>query len=199
MSEFWIFFNLGLKHLLDFKSYDHLLFLFLLTIPFTFKDWKHLLLQVTIFTLVHSLGLLLIVSNVVSIKQENVLAMIPITLLIMAVFNFNKAGKSNKKGNYWISFLVFYYSIIHGLGFLNEYNTIIQGDSSSRMSALFLFTIGIELGQIILILALFIVVFLTEKILKFSKREIILIGSAFAIGYVLPIILKDKIWLLWRI
>ncbi len=198
MSEFWIFFNLGLKHLLDFKSYDHLLFLLILTIPFTFKDWKHLLLQVTIFTIVHSLGLLLIVANVVSIEQKSVLAMIPITLLVMAVFNFYKAGKSEKKGNYWISFMVFYYSIIHGLGFLNEYHTLIQGNSSSRMLALFLFTVGIELGQIIMILIFLILIFLSEKLLKFSKREIMLIGSAFAIGFVLPIILNDKIWLIWK-
>ena len=40
MSEFWIYFQIGLRHVLDIKAYDHVLFLIVLTVPYAFKDWK---------------------------------------------------------------------------------------------------------------------------------------------------------------
>ena len=51
MSEFLIYFQIGLQHVLDIHAYDHVLFLMALVIPFTFKDWKRILLSVTLFTL----------------------------------------------------------------------------------------------------------------------------------------------------
>lgn len=39
-EDFQMYFNLGLKHVLDWKAYDHVLFLIVLTIFYSFKDWK---------------------------------------------------------------------------------------------------------------------------------------------------------------
>lgn len=195
MSQFWIFFNLGLKHILDIYSYDHILFLLVLTIPFTIKEWIYLLIQITIFTIAHTLGLLLIITKVVAVKPEGVLAMIPIAILVTASFNFYKAGKSSKEGNYWISFMTFFYGIIHGLSFLNIFNEIMKSVSASSMSSLFQFNVGIWMGQIVFVLTVFLGAYISQTVLKFSRRELILICSAFVIGFVLPMILKDKIWL----
>lgn len=195
MSQFWIFFNLGLKHILDIYSYDHILFLLVLTIPFTIKEWKYLLLQITLFTIAHTLGLLLVVTKAVTVKPEGVLAMIPIALLITASFNFYKAGKASKKGNYWIFFMTFFYGIIHGLSFLNNFNEIIKVGSVSSITSLFQFTVGIWIGQIVFVLTVFLGAYIAQTVLKFSRRELMLICSAFVIGFVLPMILKDKIWL----
>ena len=41
MSEFWMYFNIGLKHVLDINAYDHVLFLIALMVPYAFKDWKN--------------------------------------------------------------------------------------------------------------------------------------------------------------
>jgi hypothetical protein len=41
MSEFLIYFQIGLKHVLDIHAYDHVLFLIALVVPFSFKDWKN--------------------------------------------------------------------------------------------------------------------------------------------------------------
>jgi hypothetical protein len=43
MSEFWLYFEIGLKHVLDWNGYDHVLFLIALTVPYAFKDWKRVL------------------------------------------------------------------------------------------------------------------------------------------------------------
>jgi hypothetical protein len=54
MSEFWIYFQIGLRHVLDIKAYDHILFLIALTVPYAFKDWKRVLVLVSVFTLGHT-------------------------------------------------------------------------------------------------------------------------------------------------
>jgi len=60
MSEFWIFFEEGLRHILNLFAYDHILFLIALTIPYAFKDWKKLLLLATIFTVGHNTGIVVV-------------------------------------------------------------------------------------------------------------------------------------------
>jgi hypothetical protein len=195
MSQYWIFFNLGLKHILDIYTYDHILFLIILAIPFIIKDWKYLLLQITIFTVAHTFGLLLVATNVVKVNPVAVNAFIPISLLVSATFNFYKAGKSNKKGNNWVFLMTILYGVIHGLGFLESYNTLLKQVTASKMMSLLQFTLGLEVGQLLVVLVVFLVAYIAERGLKFSRRELMLISSAFVIGFVLPMILKDKIWL----
>ena len=59
MENFWFYIELGLNHVLDFSAYDHILFLTALSLPFTFKSWKKVLILATVFTIAHcfSLGL----------------------------------------------------------------------------------------------------------------------------------------------
>lgn len=57
MSDFWIYFNIGLQHVLDIKAYDHVLFLLALTVPYEFKSWKRILILVSLFTLGHTVSL----------------------------------------------------------------------------------------------------------------------------------------------
>ena len=42
MSEFLIYFQIGLKHVLDIHAYDHVLFLIALSVPFSFNEWKRI-------------------------------------------------------------------------------------------------------------------------------------------------------------
>jgi hypothetical protein len=102
MSEFLIYFQIGLKHVLDIHAYDHVLFLIALVVPFSFKDWKRIILLITLFTIGHTVALLL--SVFVSVKV-NVELLIPITILITAFFNLFTAGKSNKKESINLIFL----------------------------------------------------------------------------------------------
>lgn len=197
MSQFWIFFNLGLKHILDIYSYDHILFLTILTIPFTVKEWKYLFLQITIFTVSHSVGLILVMSKVVKVNDVEVTTLIPVLLLCSASFNFYKAGKSNKRGNNWVFLVAVIYGLIHGLGFLKYFNDVMKNVSTSRMLVLAELTSGLWVGQIVIVFTVFLVAYIAQTVLKFSRRELMLISSAFVIGFVLPMILNDKIW--WKI
>jgi hypothetical protein len=65
MSEFLIYFQIGLKHVLDIHAYDHVLFLALF-VPFSFKDWKRITFNNS-FTIGH-IALLLSVFGVIPLK-----------------------------------------------------------------------------------------------------------------------------------
>lgn len=196
MSEFWIYFEKGLRHVLNPFAYDHILFLIALTVPYAFKDWKRLLLLVTIFTVGHTLALLLSVFGVIIIQGNLVDFLIPVTILIVAFFNLFTAGKSSK--NESISVVVFitlFFGIIHGLGFANYFKTIVGGSPQSKLLPLSEFALGIEAAQIIAVFVVLILSYIVQTFFRFSKRDWTLVMSSFIIGVVLPMIIESKIWI----
>lgn len=196
MSEFWIYFEKGLRHILNPYAYDHILFLIALSVPYAFKDWKKLLLLVSIFTLGHTLALLLSVFGAVIIKGNLVEFLIPITILIVAFFHLFTAGKSSK--NESISVVVFitlFFGIIHGLGFAGYFNSIVGGGSQSKLLPLSEFALGIEAAQILVVFVVLILSYIVQTFFRFSKRDWTLVMSSFIIGVVLPMIIESKIWI----
>jgi hypothetical protein len=195
MSEFWVYFQIGLHHVLDIQAYDHVLFMMALVLPFTFKDWKRLLFSVTLFTAGHTTALLLSVYEILVIKASIVELLIPITILSTAVFNLFTIGKSNRKENLNLIFLItLFFGIIHGLGFSNYFKTLLGGSSNSKLIPLLEFALGIEGAQITVVVAMLIVAYSVQSLFKFSRRDWILVGSAFIIGVVVPMILENEIW-----
>jgi hypothetical protein len=195
MSEFWVYFQIGLHHVLDIQAYDHVLFMIALVLPFTFKDWKRLLFSVTLFTAGHTTALLLSVYEILVIKASIVELLIPITILSTAVFNLFTIGKSNRKENLNLIFLItLFFGIIHGLGFSNYFKTLLGGSSNSKLVPLLEFALGIEGAQITVVVAMLIVAYSVQSLFKFSRRDWILVGSAFIIGVVVPMIIENEIW-----
>lgn len=195
MSEFWIYFNIGLKHVLDINAYDHVLFLLALTVPYTFKDWKRVLILVTLFTVGHTLALILSVYEVIYIKENLVEFLIPITILITAFFHLFTAGKSPKKESItFVAFVTLFFGIIHGLGFSNYFKSILPGSASEKMLPLLEFALGIETAQIIVVFFALILSYIVQTFFRFSKRDWTLVTSAFVIGVVIPMIIDSEIW-----
>jgi hypothetical protein len=195
MSEFWIYFNIGLKHVLDINAYDHVLFLLALTVPYTFKDWKRVLILVTLFTVGHTLSLMLSVYEVVYIKESLVEFLIPITILITALFHLFTAGKSSQKESItFVAFVTLFFGIIHGLGFSNYFKAILPGTASEKLMPLMEFALGIETAQIIVVMFALILSYIVQTFFRFSKREWTLVTSAFVIGVIIPMIIESEIW-----
>ena len=195
MSEFWIYFNIGLKHVLDINAYDHVLFLLALTVPYDFKDWKKILLLVSLFTLGHTLALLLSVFEIIFIKGNVVELLIPITILITALFNIITSGKSSKKESLtFVAFVTIFFGIIHGLGFSNYFKSILAGNATDKLLPLLEFALGIETAQIIVVLVALLLFFVVQTLFRFSKRDWTLTMSAFIIGVVIPMIIQSEIW-----
>lgn len=195
MSEFWLYLNIGLHHVLDIDGYDHVLFLIALTVPYAFKDWKRVLILVSLFTLGHTLALLLSVFEVVMIKEYVVEFLIPITILITALFHLFTAGKSAKKDSItFVAFVTLFFGIIHGLGFSNYFKSILTGENVDKLIPLLEFALGIEVAQIIVVLIVLLLSYVVQTFFRFSKRDWTLVMSAFVIGVVLPMIIESDIW-----
>ncbi len=186
---------MGLTHVLNINAYDHILFLIALMIPFAFKDWKRVLLLISLFTGGHTLALFLSVFGIVKIQANVVEFLIPITILITAIFHLFTAGKSGKKESVtFIALVTVFFGLIHGLGFSNYFNTIMVGSNSDKLIPLLEFALGIEAAQIIVVIVVLIIAYIVQTVFRFSKRDWALVLSAFIIGVVLPMILQSEIF-----
>ncbi|VXB23592.1 HupE / UreJ protein [Flavobacterium sp. 9AF] len=195
MSEFWLYFKIGLKHVLDINAYDHVLFLIALMVPYAFKDWKRIFILVSLFTIGHTVSLFLSVFGIISIKSSLVEFLIPITILVTAVFHLFTAGKSSKNESIsFISIITLFFGIIHGLGFSNYFNAILPGNSTDKFLPLLEFALGIEAAQIIVVFIVLIIGYIVQTVFRFSKRDWALVMSAFIIGVVTPMIIHSEIW-----
>ncbi|MGK4566346.1 HupE/UreJ family protein [Flavobacterium sp. 3HN19-14] len=193
MSEFWIYFEIGLRHILDIKAYDHILFLIALTVPYAFKDWKKVLILVTIFTLAHTVALALSAFNWVVIKVSLTAFLIPVIILITALFHLFTAGKSSKNESISIiGFISLFFGIVHGLGYAEHFRTL--APASGKLIPMLEISLGIETAQIIVVIVVLILSYIVQTFFRFSKRDWTLVMSAFVIGVVLPMIIASEIW-----
>ena len=195
MSDFWIYFQIGLHHVLDINAYDHVLFLIAMTVPYAFKDWSRVLLLVSIFTIGHTIALILSVFGIIVVKVNLIEFMIPITILFTALYNLFTSGKSSKNNSISIiGFVTLFFGIIHGLGFSNYFKTILSGSPQSKLLPLGEFALGIEAAQLIVVLVVLIISYLIQTVFRFSKRDFTLVLSSFVIGVVIPLIINSPIW-----
>ncbi|MCF8319866.1 MAG: HupE/UreJ family protein [Flavobacterium sp.] len=196
MSDFWIYFEVGVRHVLNIFSYDHVLFLIALSVPYVFKDWKKILILVSLFTLGHTLALFLSVYEIIVVKVDIIEFLIPITILITAFFHLFTVGKTVKNNSISIvGVITLFFGIIHGLGFATYFKSIIGGTTDSKLLPLLEFATGIEAAQIIVVLIALIAAYCLQTLFRFSKRDWTLVTSSFVIGVVLPMIIESKIWI----
>jgi len=191
LENFWFNVEYGINHVLDINAYDHVLFLIVLTVPYVFKDWKRALLLVSMFTLGHTLSLVLAAYNVVSVNAEIVEFLIPVTILVVALFNVFTAGKGAQKEKIGVLFLsTLFFGLVHGLGFAREFKMLL-GDTDNKLLLLFEFALGIELSQVIIVFIVLFLGYLVQTIFRFSKRDWIMVISAIVVGLVIPMILNS--------
>lgn len=192
MSDFWLYFNLGLHHVLDWKAYDHILFLIVLCAAYNFSAWKKLLVLVTMFTIGHTISLLLASYNVVSVSGRLIEFLIPVTILVTALFNLFTAGKEKKMEKMGIFYIVtIFFGLIHGLGFASFFTAL---DSGNEILPLLEFALGIEAAQIIVVLLLLIIGFIFQTIFRFNKRDWVLVVSSLVIGMVIPMLIDNWVF-----
>ena len=191
LENFWFNVEYGINHVLDINAYDHVLFLIVLTVPYVFKDWKRILLLVSMFTLGHTLSLVLAAYSVIRVNAQIVEFLIPITILIVAFFNVFTSGKGAQREKVGVLFLsTLFFGLIHGLGFAREFQMLL-GDSDSKLVLLLEFALGIELAQVIIVFLVLFLGYIVQTIFRFSKRDWIMVISAIVVGLVIPMILNS--------
>ncbi len=194
MTDFFTFLKLGFQHITDLNGYDHILFVVALCASFTINEWKKVLILITFFTLGHSLALALAVLEIVSVNSNLIEFLIPITIMATCVFNLlniNKSTQLNSKPR--ISFkaiIITFFGLIHGLGFSNYLRSLL-GKSSSLVTELFSFNLGLEIGQILILAFIFVIITLFINNLNVKRRELSIAICCLVIGLTLPLI-KQK-------
>jgi len=190
-ENFWFNVEYGINHVLDINAYDHILFLIVLTIPYVFKDWKRVLLLVSMFTLGHTLSLVLAAYNVVTVNATVVEFLIPITILVVALFNVFTSGKGAQREKVGVLFLsTLFFGLVHGLGFAREFKMLL-GDTDNKLVLLLEFALGIELAQVIIVFIVLFLSYIVQTIFRFTKRDWIMVISAIVVGLVIPMILNS--------
>jgi hypothetical protein len=195
MSEFMLYLEVGLNHVLDITAYDHVLFLIALVVPYHFRDWKKIISLISVFTLGHTLALVLAVYDLVKINVSLVEFLIPITIMCTAVYNLFNSGKGATKST--ISgavFITLFFGVIHGLGFSNYFNAILAGSPNDKLLPMLQFAVGIELAQLAVVFTVLIASFFVQYFIRNSKRNWILISSSIIIGVVIPMLIESEIW-----
>ena len=166
MSDFGFYFSLGWEHIISWDALDHQLFILALAAIYLLKDWRQVLVLVTAFTIGHSLTLALTVLNVIHFPSNWIEFLIPCTIVATAASNLFQKNFSPKsiRINY---FLALFFGLIHGMGFANKLRYILAKDQSIGWS-LFGFNVGLEAGQI----AIVIIILLISYLLCLSRGSI---------------------------
>ncbi len=194
LNDFWFNIKYGISHVLDINAYDHVLFLIVLTLPYLFKDWKRIFILVTLFTIGHTLSLILAAYDIVKIAANAVEFLIPVTILVVALFNVFTAGKRNHKQKLGMTFFsTLFFGLIHGLGFAREFRLLV-GKSDKKLVTLIEFALGIEIAQIVVVFIVLFLGYLIQTLFRFSKRDWVVVISAIVVGLVIPMLFNSEIF-----
>jgi hypothetical protein len=197
MSEFQAYFQLGFDHITDSNGYDHILFIVALCTIYTLVDWKKVVILVTAFTIGHSITLALATMGMISIRPDVIELLIPITILITAILNFfHKTPKTSyvKEKTYSSRYpLALTFGLIHGLGFSN-YLRALLGKEADILNPLLGFNIGLEIGQLIIVLIILTVSFVMIELFRISKLKWNDILSGIIVGMALSLIINNALF-----
>lgn len=158
----WFYLKLGYTHILP-EGFDHILFVVGLCL--LSNKVKVILWQATAFTVAHSITLGLSMKNIIVAPSAVVEPIIALSILFVAIENLLLTELKP-----WRILLVFMFGLIHGMGFASSLNEIGLPRNKFLISILS-FNVGVELGQVSVILAVFLlIIFPLGKTLKYRKR-----------------------------
>jgi hypothetical protein len=176
MGDFGFYFGLGWEHIMSLDAMDHILFVLVLAAIYLLRDWKQVLILVTAFTIGHSITLALSTLNIIQISSGLVEFLIPCTIVITAVSNLFQKGLT-KRGMQLNYFLALFFGLIHGLGFANTLRFMLAQEGSLGW-ALFGFNVGLEAGQLVIVMLILLIAQLIVEIFKVARRDWVLFISA---------------------
>lgn len=176
MQDFLLYLKLGWEHIISLDALDHQLFVLALITVYSYNDFKKILILVTAFTIGHSITLALSVLDIVRIPSDWVEFLIPLTIAITAFDNIlmKNNQKSLMKMNYYLALI---FGLIHGMGFANTARMMLAKEQSIFVPLLG-FNIGLELGQIVVVIAILVVLFILLKIFGVNRKDWIMFVSS---------------------
>lgn len=187
MSFFGTYFELGLHHIADIRGYDHILFIIALCATYTIKQVKELLILVTAFTIGHSLTLALAALNLITVNAFIIELLIPITIVVTSIYNVSRSPDQSFTRFKYLMALAF--GLIHGMGFSNYFRTIL-GRESDIVGPLLAFNLGLEVGQLLIVIGFLLLETAFFYLLRPRKASWTLFVSGATAGISLVIIVE---------
>ncbi|MCF8341504.1 MAG: HupE/UreJ family protein [Chitinophagaceae bacterium] len=185
MQDIGLYFSWGWSHIISKEAFDHILFILALTIIYRLENWKQVLVLVTSFTIGHSVTLVLSVLDIIRFSSSWVEFLIPITIVLTAtsnLFGFRSIDSvQTPKVNYILA-LVF--GLIHGMGYANAIRFSLSSEQNIGFP-LFAFNLGLEIGQIFIVLTILFFDTFIRRFTKLPKRLIVVIISTVVLLFAL--------------
>jgi len=177
MKDFIFYFKIGWEHILSWDATDHLYFITALAIVYTFQDWKKVLVLVTAFTIGHALTLYACALDVFRFSVDWVEFAIPCTIVITAASNL--LVKQEKKTKGILQYLLALgFGLVHGMGYAN-YIRMMLSSNQNLVSSLFSFNVGLEMGQILVVVLVLSSKWLLERYNLVSSRVLTILLSIY--------------------
>ena len=146
IGQLGFFIYQGFIHILP-KGFDHILFIIGLFLGS--KNLKTLIVQTSLFTIAHSATLLLATLNIITFSSTFVEVLIALSIIWIGLENILFKFKKSTR-----NFLILSFGLIHGLGFSSMLKEL---TTHNILLNLFSFNIGVELGQIVILILLLVV------------------------------------------
>ncbi|ADY29422.1 MULTISPECIES: HupE/UreJ family protein [Cellulophaga] len=189
MEQFLFYIGLGLEHVLDLSAYDHILFLTALAIPFSFKDWKNVLLLATVFTVAHCFSLGLSSYGYVTPDVSLIEFLIPVTIFITALFNIYAAKNKQTLASVKLHVIATaFFGLVHGFGFSN-YFKMLMAEEDNKFTPLLGFATGIEMSQILILILALALTFVVVNLCKVKQWLYAIIASVIVLAITIPMLL----------
>ena len=160
-----IYLQLGFTHIIP-LGFDHILFV--LSLYLLNPKLKPILWQATAFTVAHTITLGLAMYQIIKPPASIVEPVIALSIVYVALENiFSPRLKVSRIG------VVFLFGLVHGMGFASAL-TQLGLPQNSYLSSLLMFNLGVELGQITVILAAFFLIGLPFNNKPFYRKKIVI-------------------------
>jgi HupE / UreJ protein len=157
--------KIGFEHILP-LGFDHILFI--ISLVLLSPNIKQLMLQSAAFTIGHCFTLGLAMYDVLSVSPRIVEPLIAITIIYVAAQNlFSSKLKASRL------IIIFAFGLLHGLGFATALTEIGLPKSAYMLSLLF-FNLGVEFGQIVVMLISYFLLYQIQKSSSLSWSKIVL-------------------------
>lgn len=194
---FSLYFELGVHHILDVFSYDHILFLVCLTAIYMIHQWKQILILITAFTIGHTTSLVLATFKIVNLPAPLIEFLIPLTIFITGLWNiisYKNNERNLEQNTYYVKyFTALIFGLVHGLGFSNYLQSLLLNEKEIAM-ALLAFNLGIEVGQVIVVAFILLLNIFMINVLNLSRKDWINIFSGAGMGIALTLMLERPPW-----
>ncbi|NTE05042.1 HupE/UreJ family protein [Agrobacterium tumefaciens] len=188
LQDFIFYFKLGWAHIISLDALDHQLFILALVAIYSYTNIKQVLILVTAFTIGHSATLLLSVLDIIRFESKWVEFLIPCTIVITALSNLFRKNfnMESVRINY---FLALGFGLIHGMGFANSIRMMLAKDQNIGWG-LFGFNVGLEAGQVFMVLIILMVTFIVFNYTKIKRISWVLFISAAVFSLALKMALE---------